>query len=115
MSRQLKFIIWLLLVLLAAVLVLADIKFVSETFWRLAWPLVLAIILCVIRITLGPTPADRVMSIDILGILIIGICGLLALVTGRDMFLDIAIAWALQSFISTLALAKYLEGKSFDD
>jgi multicomponent Na+:H+ antiporter subunit F len=29
--------------------------------------------------------------------------------------LNIAIAWALLSFISTLALAKYLEGRGFDE
>lgn len=115
MSKQLKFIIWLFLMLLVIFLIVLDIKLVKEVFWQLVWPLVGAIILCVVRIALGPTAADRVMAIDIFGILIIGICGLLALVTGRDMFLDIAIAWALQSFISTLALAKYLEGKSFDD
>jgi len=35
--------------------------------------------------------------------------------TGRSWYIDIAIAWALQSFIATLALAKFLEGKSLDD
>jgi len=34
---------------------------------------------------------------------------------GRDVYIDIGIAWGLQSFIGTLALAKYLEGRSFDD
>jgi multicomponent Na+:H+ antiporter subunit F len=50
-----------------------------------------------------------------LGILIIGICALLSITTKRNWYLDIGIAWALQSFISTLALAKFLEGKDFDE
>lgn len=67
------------------------------------------------RLLRGPTAADRAVALDILGILIIGFCAILGIPTGRDWYIDIGIAWALQSFISTLALAKYLEGKDFDE
>ena len=70
---------------------------------------------CLWRIFKGPTPADRVVAIDILGILILGFCAILGISTGRDWYIDVGIAWALQSFISTLALAKYLEGRDFDE
>ncbi len=72
-------------------------------------------VLCLWRILKGPTPADRVVAIDILGILVLGFCAILGIATGRDWYIDIGIAWALQSFISTLALAKYLEGRDFDE
>jgi multicomponent Na+:H+ antiporter subunit F len=67
------------------------------------------------RIGRGPTGADRLVAIDILGILIVGLCAILTISTGRAWYIDIGIAWALQSFISALALAKYLEGKGFDE
>ena len=70
---------------------------------------------CMWRILRGPTPSDRAAALDILGILIIGFCAILGIPTGRDWYIDIAIAWALQSFISILALGKYLEGKRFDE
>lgn len=70
---------------------------------------------CLHRIFKGPTAADRAVSIDILGILIIGFCVILGIITKRDWYIDIGIAWALQSFIGTLALAKYLEGRNFDE
>ena len=70
---------------------------------------------CFLRILLGPTPSDRVAALDIFGILILGFCAVLGITTGRDWYIDIGIAWALQSFISILALGKYLEGKHFDD
>lgn len=70
---------------------------------------------CLWRIIKGPTSADRAVAIDILGILVLGFCAILGIPTGRDWYIDIGIAWALQSFISTLALAKYLEGKDFDE
>jgi len=72
-------------------------------------------IFCLWRIIKGPTPADRAVAIDILGILVLGFCAILGMPTGRDWYIDIGIAWALQSFISTLALAKYLEGRNFDE
>jgi len=67
------------------------------------------------RIIRGPTAADRAVALDILGILIVGFCAILGIPTGRDWYIDIGIAWALQSFISILALGKYLEGRRFDD
>ncbi len=70
---------------------------------------------CLVRLLLGPSAADRAVSVDTLGILIVGFCAILSIPTGRDWYLDIAIAWALQSFIGALALAKYLEGRGFDE
>ena len=63
----------------------------------------------------GPTAADRAVAIDTMGILVVGFCAILSIPTGRDWYIDIAIAWALQSFIGALALAKYLEGRGFDE
>jgi multicomponent Na+:H+ antiporter subunit F len=82
---------------------------------RCFFVLLLCFALCLLRLMLGPTPADRAVAIDTLGILIVGFCALLSIHTGRDWYLDIAIAWALQSFIGALAIAKYLEGRGFDD
>jgi multicomponent Na+:H+ antiporter subunit F len=82
---------------------------------RALYIVILACCLCLYRIYRGPTGADRIVAIDILGIMIVGLCAILTISTGRRWYIDIGIAWALQSFISTLALSKYLEGKGFDD
>lgn len=71
--------------------------------------------MCLYRIGCGPTAPDRTVAIDILGVILVGFCALLSLWTGRDFYMSAAIAWALLSFIGTLALAKYLEGKGFDE
>ena len=71
--------------------------------------------LCLYRIFRGPTAPDRAVAVDMLGILIVGFCAVLSLPTGRDWYIDIGIAWALQSFIGIMALAKHLEGKDFDE
>jgi len=67
------------------------------------------------RILRGPTAVDRAVALDIFGILILGFCAILGIPTGREWYIDIGIAWALQSFISILAMGKYLEGKRFDE
>lgn len=82
---------------------------------RAIYIIILACFMCLYRIFRGPTGADRIVAIDILGILVVGLCAVLTLVTGRPWYIDIGIAWTLQSFISTLALSKYLEGRGFDD
>ena len=82
---------------------------------RALYIIILACVLCLYRVGRGPTGADRIVAVDILGIMIVGLCAILTIVTGRPWYIDIGIAWALQSFISTLALSKYLEGKGFDE
>ena len=82
---------------------------------RALFILLLAAGMCLYRINRGPTPADRIVAVDILGILIVGFCAILTISTGRSWYMDIGIAWALQSFIGTLALAKHLEGKRLEE
>jgi multicomponent Na+:H+ antiporter subunit F len=77
--------------------------------------LLLCCFLCLYRIARGPTAPDRTVAIDILGRVIVGFCALQAVITGRDFYINLAITWALLSFIGTVALAKYLEGRGFDE
>ena len=70
---------------------------------------------CLYRIIRGPSIADRMVAIDIFGILVVGICAILAIKTERNFILDIGIAWIILSFIGTLTLAKYLSGKKLNE
>ena len=77
--------------------------------------LFLCCFMCVYRIGRGPTAPDRTVAIDILGIVVVGFCALMTVITGRGFYMNVAITWALLSFIGTVALAKYLEGRGFDE
>jgi len=70
---------------------------------------------CLWRIIRGPTIPDRMVGIDIFGILVVGICGIISVQTGKSFILDIGIAWVILSFIGTLTLAKYLGGKKLNE
>jgi len=78
------------------------------------WVLMLCSALCIYRIGRGPSAPDRTVAIDILGTLVVGFCCLTAVWQGQDYYMNIAIAWALISFVGTLALAKRLEGRTYD-
>jgi multicomponent Na+:H+ antiporter subunit F len=77
--------------------------------------LIIGTFICLYRVARGPTAPDRAVAIDTIGVMVVGICGVFGVITGKDYYLNVAIAWALLSFIGTLALAKYLEGRGFDE
>ncbi|HCI55058.1 MAG TPA: monovalent cation/H+ antiporter complex subunit F [Bacteroidales bacterium] len=70
---------------------------------------------CLYRIIRGPTIPDRMVAIDIFGILVVGVCAIITILTGKQFLIDIAIAWIIFSFIGTLTLAKYLSGKKLNE
>lgn len=77
--------------------------------------LVLCGFLCLYRALVGPTPADRTVSVDILGVLMVGFCAVLSVSTGKDLYMIVGLAWGLLAFVGSLALAKFLEGRAFDE
>ncbi|WP_237067122.1 cation:proton antiporter [Microbulbifer guangxiensis] len=74
-----------------------------------SWLLLLALALCFLRIARGPTLADRVVALDVLNILAVAYCALLAVASGRAVYLDAAIALALVAFLVTVAFARFIE------
>jgi multicomponent Na+:H+ antiporter subunit F len=83
--------------------------------YKLLNVLLFCILLLVIRIAAGPSAADRIVTLNIFGMVLIAICAFMAVINKTPHFIDIAIAWALQSFIGTLALAKIVEGRPLDE
>jgi len=77
--------------------------------------LIALVILCLYRVIKGPTVADRVVATEIMGIIVVGICVVLSIRTGRSFLIDIGIAWIILSFIGTLTMAKYLGRRKLDE
>lgn len=68
-------------------------------------------LLAMVRLFLGPTSADRVVALDAINTLVVASMIVLAVVFRQILFVDVAIVYALLSFIGTLFIAKYLGGK----
>jgi multicomponent Na+:H+ antiporter subunit F len=73
-----------------------------------------AVLIAFIRLQRGPTLPDRVVAIDLIGVLIVGVIVVGAAVTGERAFLDVAIVLALISFVGTVAYARFVERQEVD-
>lgn len=62
-----------------------------------------------IRLVLGPSLADRVVSLDLVTVILVAIAAILALTTGEAAYLDLGLALALVGFLATVAFARYAE------
>lgn len=71
--------------------------------------LTLSVVIVFVRLVRGPSLPDRVVAIDLMNTLGIGIVATYAIATGQSAFLDVAIAMALISFLGTVAFAYYIE------
>jgi multicomponent Na+:H+ antiporter subunit F len=69
----------------------------------------LAILLCVFRLILGRTLVDRIVAVDLLTVISISLIALYAHLSGRFIYLDVALVYGLLSFLSVLAIARFLE------
>lgn len=71
----------------------------------------LGVIFAVVRLLIGPTPSDRVVSLDTFNIIVIGVIALLANQFENSLYLDIAIVYGILAFMETIVFARYLEGQ----
>lgn len=71
-----------------------------------------SVLLSVVRLMIGPSLADRVVALDLLSLLAIGIVTAYALAVEQTEFFDIAVVIALVSFMTTIAFARFLEKRT---
>ncbi len=71
--------------------------------------LAFAAALAFVRLVRGPTLPDRVVALDLIGVVIVCITVAVAATTGQQAYLDVAIVIALVSFVGTVAYARYIE------
>lgn len=70
----------------------------------------LATFLAVIRIIIGPTLPDRAVGLDTATTITIALIVLIAQLFHSVILLDVAIVYALLSFLSVISIGRYLEG-----
>lgn len=77
--------------------------------------LAVAMLCAGIRIVRGPTGPDRVVALDMLGILGVAAAGMAVVASGSTAFMDIALGVALVSFLAAVAFAGFIERGSIDE
>lgn len=82
----------------------------ADTLYLISGIIALAgIFIAFIRLVLGPTAADRTVALDAMTIITISLITWLGYILGRKIYLDVAMVYALISFIGIVAVARYLE------
>lgn len=82
----------------------------AEIIIQIAAVLIFLAILCgVIRLVIGRTLVDRIVAIDMLTVISISLIALYAHVSGRFVYIDVALVYGLLSFLAVLAIARFLE------
>jgi multicomponent Na+:H+ antiporter subunit F len=71
--------------------------------------LMISVLLVFVRFLKGPSIADRVIALDLLITIGIGIIAVYSIISNQPTFLDIAMILALIAFLGTVAFSYYLE------
>ncbi len=81
--------------------------------------ILLSMLLALISAAIGETVYDKILAVNIFGTITVLFIAVYGFVTGRPDFLDIALVYALISFVTTIAVLKFFEygdmGKSSTD
>lgn len=72
----------------------------------------LGILLSLYRMIKGETQFDRVVSLDVINVCIIGVLVVIAVVTENELYIDVAIIYSVLGFLETIVFAKFLEVRS---
>ena len=93
----------------AATAVIAATAWVNITAQISLIVLVIAVSLAFLRLVLGPSLPDRVVALDLVATLLVGIIAVSAIETGDVIFLRVAMVVALFNFIGTIGFCWYLQ------
>ncbi len=77
--------------------------------------LVAALLLAFVRLALGPSLPDRVVALDLISVITVGLIAAYAIDVEQPVVLDAALVVALIAFLGTIAFAQYIERRSRDD
>jgi len=88
---------------------IAEMSFVTTTAHAMLIVLVVAVVLAFIRLVFGPSLPDRVVALDLIATLLVGLIAVYAIATDEAIILRVAMVVALFNFIGTIAFAYYLQ------
>jgi len=69
----------------------------------------LAMLLAMVRFVKGPSVVDRVVAFDSLTISSLVVISVIAMLSNRMIYFDVAIVYGLLSFIGVIVVAKYIQ------
>lgn len=74
-----------------------------------SYVIIALLFLCLLRAIIGPSVPDRVAAINLIGTKTVILMVFIAVATDQLFFFDVALVYALISFLTTVGMAKYFE------
>lgn len=75
----------------------------------------MALLVCLVRLIKGPTTADRVVSFDASGAVVMSIVGVMSVIFNSVSYLDSIMLIAIISFVSSVSISRFIgEGRVFN-
>jgi multicomponent Na+:H+ antiporter subunit F len=71
--------------------------------------LIVSLFLAFFRLVRGPSVPDRVVALDLIAAIVVGIFAVYSVIVDQPVFIDAAIVLALIIFLGTVAFARYTE------
>lgn len=69
----------------------------------------IAICISVFRIIIGPSLPDRIVALDMIGVMLVSSIAVISVMLTTTAFLEVILILAILAFISTIAFSKYIE------
>ncbi len=85
---------------------------VGAIFWTVMIVLGLSIVFSVGRLLRGPTLPDRVVALDLFGMLAVGVICVYSVITEQPALLSVGVVMGLILFLGTCAFALYMERRA---
>ena len=71
--------------------------------------LMAALVFTFARLVMGPTLADRVVALELIAAIVVGLIGTYSVHHHSPAFLDVAIVMALMAFLAAIGFSRYME------
>ena len=78
------------------------------------WFLLACAVVCIVRLILGPTTADRLVALNILSGVVLAFLVVRGVRQERVLYLDVALVYDIFGFLGFLAIARFLKDRPTD-
>lgn len=75
----------------------------------------ISLLICFVRLYIGPNPPNRTVAFDTIAIHAVGIMALFAIRSDAIVLLDAALITAVLGFVGTMMFARYMERSNLQD
>ncbi|MDY0394396.1 Na(+)/H(+) antiporter subunit F1 [Virgibacillus halophilus] len=66
-------------------------------------------VITLVRIIIGPSLPDRIIGLDMIGVILVSVIAIVSVLLDTNAFLEVILVLAILTFIGTIAFSRYIE------